>query len=203
MIEKTFCTTREAAKLLGISVRTTQLWVESGLLTAWKTAGGHRRVSRDSVLHLLHKAPTASAMPARRAQDQHLKVLVVEDDQDLLRLYQAKLALWPMAPRVSIARNGVEALVRVGREAPDFLISDLGMAEMDGFRMLHLLTAMPELAAMAIVVVSGLDAEEIARRGGVPKGIAVLPKPVPFNTLLDIAREIQARKLAEASATLP
>ena len=36
-IEKTFCTTREAADLLGVSVGTTQLWVENGLLAAWKT----------------------------------------------------------------------------------------------------------------------------------------------------------------------
>ena len=203
MIEKTFCTTREAAELLGISVRTTQLWVESGLLTAWKTAGGHRRVSRESVLSLLHKAPAATAVPARRAEDNQLKVLVVEDDQDLLRLYLTKLAQWPMGPKLSVASNGVEALVRLGREAPDFLIADLGMEEMDGFRMLHLLRAMPELAAMTIVVVSGLDAEEIARRGGVPTGIAVLPKPIPFNALLDIARDIQARKQAETSGMQP
>ena len=41
--------TREAAQLLGISLRTAQLWVESGVLRAWKTAGGHRRILRASV----------------------------------------------------------------------------------------------------------------------------------------------------------
>jgi excisionase family DNA binding protein len=55
-IEKTFCTTREAAALLGVSIGTVQLWVESDLLQAWKTAGGHRRVLRDSVDRLLHKS---------------------------------------------------------------------------------------------------------------------------------------------------
>ena len=43
------CTTREAAELLGVSLRTVQLWVDSGALQAWKTAGGHRRVSRQSI----------------------------------------------------------------------------------------------------------------------------------------------------------
>jgi len=43
------CTTREAAELLGVSLRTVQLWVDSGVLQAWKTAGGHRRVSRQSI----------------------------------------------------------------------------------------------------------------------------------------------------------
>ena len=43
-VEKVFCTTSEAATILAISVGTVQLWVDSGLLVAWKTAGGHRRV---------------------------------------------------------------------------------------------------------------------------------------------------------------
>ena len=55
-VEKSFCTTRQAADLLGVSVGTVQLWVENGLLKAWKTAGGHRRVIRDSVDALLHMA---------------------------------------------------------------------------------------------------------------------------------------------------
>ncbi|MCX7151170.1 MAG: response regulator [Proteobacteria bacterium] len=41
-IQKSFCTTREAARMLGISLSTAQLWVDSGLLQGWKTDGGHR-----------------------------------------------------------------------------------------------------------------------------------------------------------------
>jgi len=203
MIEKTFCTTSEAAKLLGVSVRTAQLWVESGLLTAWKTTGGHRRISRDSVERLLHKetATPTSFKPA--TPDNNLKVLIVEDDLNLLRLYQARLAQWPMSPKITVASNGIEALVMVGREAPDLLIADLNVPEMNGFHMLRLLKAIPSLASMSIVVVSGLDAKEIIRRGGVPESIPVLPKPIPFNALLDIARDIEARKLAEGARVLP
>lgn len=44
-----YCTTAEAARSLGVSIRTIQLWVDSGVLTAWKTVGGHRRILLDSV----------------------------------------------------------------------------------------------------------------------------------------------------------
>ena len=47
--QSAYCTTREAAELLGVSLTTAQLWVESGLLEAWKTEGGHRRIHRTSV----------------------------------------------------------------------------------------------------------------------------------------------------------
>jgi excisionase family DNA binding protein len=43
------CSTREAADRLGVSLRTVQLWSEAGLLRAWKTPGGHRRILTDSI----------------------------------------------------------------------------------------------------------------------------------------------------------
>ena len=46
-------TTSAAARLLGVAVSTTQLWLESGALPSWKTPGGHRRVRLSAVLKLL------------------------------------------------------------------------------------------------------------------------------------------------------
>ncbi|WP_323139832.1 GAF domain-containing protein [Massilia phyllosphaerae] len=46
-------TTASAARLLGVAVSTTQLWLESGALPSWKTPGGHRRVRLSAVLRLL------------------------------------------------------------------------------------------------------------------------------------------------------
>ena len=193
-IEKSFCTTREAATLLGVSVGTVQLWVESGLLQAWKTAGGHRRVMRDSLDRLLQKktvsadqnmAPATPVVDSRR-----LSVLVVEDDANLLRLYKAHLARWPMVPEVTVIDNAVAALLLIGRKCPDLLITDLNMAGMDGFNMLRVLRETPEITHTTIVVVSGLDTSEIAQRGGIPSGIEVLPKPIPFQRLLTIATGI-------------
>ena len=41
--------TMEVARLLGLAVRSIQLMVDRGELQAWKTPGGHRRISRESV----------------------------------------------------------------------------------------------------------------------------------------------------------
>ena len=50
---KDILTTADAAELLGVSVRTAQLWVESGQLPSWKTPGGHRRIPRQAVMDLI------------------------------------------------------------------------------------------------------------------------------------------------------
>src|SRR5687767_1807602 len=49
-MQKEVLTTAEAAKLLGVSVRTAQLLIENGPLKSWKTPGGHRRVYRADVM---------------------------------------------------------------------------------------------------------------------------------------------------------
>lgn len=204
LIEKSFCTTREAAVLLGVSVGTVQLWVESGLLKAWKTAGGHRRVLRDSVESLLRNVPSPSGSaqsPSKGAvmpnvsafagplgKSQRFTVLVVEDDVHLLRLYQVHLAKWPMAPEVITVSNAVAGLVMVGRCNPDLLITDLHMPGMDGFDMIRVLARLPEAATTTIVVVTGLDGADIQSRGGLPADVAVLSKPIPFDKLLSIAQ---------------
>ena len=190
-VQKSFCTTSEAATLLGVSVGTVQLWVESGLLQAWKTAGGHRRVLRDSVEGLLHKkpAPPPETVPAPR----RMRVLVVEDDANLLRLYGAQIARWPLATDVTLVDNSINALLHMGRGGPDLLISDLHMAGMDGFGMLKVLHEAPEMAYTKVVVVTGLDADEVKARGGVPPGVEVLAKPIPFARLLSIAQHASQR----------
>lgn len=59
------CTTREASKLLGVSLRTIQLWVDAKRLDAWKTPGGHRRITRRSLEDLFNKR----AQPACLARE--------------------------------------------------------------------------------------------------------------------------------------
>jgi excisionase family DNA binding protein len=196
-VEKSFCTTREAAALLGVSVGTVQLWVESGLLQAWKTAGGHRRVLRDSVEGLLHKKPSQSVPSGPTAQTapgpRRMSILVVEDDPNLLRLYQTQIANWPMQCDLTLIDNAITALLHMGRGGPDLLISDLHMPGMDGFGMLKVLHKAPETAYTKVVVVTGLDAAEVAARGGLPPDVEVLAKPIPFARLLLIAQGVRQR----------
>jgi excisionase family DNA binding protein len=202
-IEKSFCTSTEAARLLGVSVATVQLWTESGLLVAWKTEGGHRRIQRASVDSLLYRnagiaaiaAPDAPASSPRR----NLKVVAVDDDINLLRLYAVRIQAWSEQVQLQTFDNAYSALLAVGRQSPDLLLMDLHMPDLDGFAMLKILHLAPEMRATRTVVVSGLDADSIAARGGLPPGIEMLPKPVPFDRLEAIGQTLlQTRQAAPA-----
>ena len=194
-----YCTTREAAQLLGISLRTAQLWVENGQLEAWKTEGGHRRISRASVMRLLEgNAPpaqsadtAASGLPLDR-----IKVLVVEDDNILLKLYKSVLTSWKLPIDIVTANNGIEGLILIGRDAPDLMITDLSMPGMDGFQLINNLADSAFREGMEIVVVTGMDKTDIEAKGGLPKDVRLFPKPVPFVELHAIVSNLLARRAA-------
>jgi excisionase family DNA binding protein len=178
-----FCSTKEAASMLGVSHRTVQLWVESGVLQAWKTAGGHRRIALTSVNRLVDQRsqsmlPTG---PAQQAQGER-RVLLVDDDATLLRLYELEIGGWDEPMEIIKANNGFEALIKIGEAKPDLLISDLSMPGMDGFRMIRTLRADQAYCNMAIIVISGLDRATI-KSMGLPDDIPVFAKPVPFGEL--------------------
>jgi excisionase family DNA binding protein len=189
-----FCSTRQAADLIGVSHRTIQLWVENGALQAWKTAGGHRRITMASIQKLLDQrraavaAPPAAPAPVAAGRR---RVLIVDDEASLLRLYELEMSTWDMNLDIVKAANGFEALIRIGEQRPDILVSDLSMPGMDGFRMIRTLRADPAYARMAIIVVSGLDRPTVQAMG-LPEDVPFFPKPAPFAALRRAVEEVLA-----------
>lgn len=196
-VSNTYCTTREAAKTLGVSVRTVQVWVEKGLLRAWKTEGGHRRVDRESVvqiseLRLQGEDMRALPPPIDRTPviEERLKVLVVEDNNSLLRLYRLCLESWKLPIDVVTAPNAIEGLLLVGRVSPDLLVTDLNMPGLDGMTMVRTISHSPFREGMEIVVVTGLSQNEIEELGPFPADIKIFQKPIPFQKLKQICEDL-------------
>lgn len=185
------CTTRQAADLLGVSLRTVQLWVEEGVLPAWKTPGGHRRIARSAVEALIDERDRAVSEPPNTGHRQRgpLRLLVVEDEPDLLKLYRYQIEFWDTPIELVTAADGFEGLLRIGEESPDLVFTDLNMPGMDGFKMIRSLIEAQRMPPEHIVVVTALGQREIAARGGLPEGIRVFPKPIPFDELERIVQE--------------
>ena len=176
-----YITTHQAAEMLGLSRGTVQQMVESGVLVAWKTEGGHRRVSVASVKEQIRRRAASPSLP--RAQTPELSVLIAEDDVSLQKLYGMAIANWGMPVELKIVGNGFEGLVQIGQQPPDVLILDLMMPGMDGFEMIRTLRANPTLSAMDIIVVTGMSPDSVDDRGGLPSGTTLYSKPIPFHQL--------------------
>jgi excisionase family DNA binding protein len=141
-------TTSQAAKLLGISVRTAQLLVEGGSLTSWKTPGGHRRVYRADVMALMNHPPQPAA--ARSA------VVLVLAAPDRLPLYARTLSA-VAGSSAELFSDVYAASLALGSRLPAAVIVDLDddVAERSGF--LRNLSATPLLASVRVLVVGGSE----------------------------------------------
>jgi excisionase family DNA binding protein len=188
-----YFSTSQAAKLLGVSLGTVQNMVEEGVLDAWKTSGGHRRIRRESVMALLERRGGAQAATASNGRG--LSVLIAEDDGFMQNLYRKTMESWGLPLSIEIVGNGFDALLAVGQRVPDVLIVDLIMPGMDGFELVRTLHGNPALAGTDIIVVSSMSREEIGKRGTLPPDVPIYGKPVPFHELHGFFRAKNTQKL--------
>ncbi|UVW27206.1 diguanylate cyclase [Massilia sp. H6] len=111
------------------------------------------------------------------------KVLVVDDDA-INREVLGEL----LKPdyTVLLARNGAQALERAARHAPDLILLDVMMPDMDGFEVLRRLRAEAQTAHIAVIFISGLDRPEDEANGLKMGAADYITKP--FNPSVVMAR---------------
>ena len=167
------CSTREAARLLGISVRTAQLWVEEGRLQAWKTPGGHRRILMGSVGRLLDEQQRAGI--TRHAP---FGVLLLRENPDERQALQQQLEDVLSDCVVIGVGDGFEGLIRMGEMAPRVVITDLGVTGLDFFRMIDALIVHAKDRAMLVVVLVASEADRIGVRQRLPDEVVIVGTPL-------------------------
>ena len=90
------------------------------------------------------------------------KVLIADDDainrQVLAELLKPEYT-------VLLAKNGEQALERAARHAPDLILLDVMMPDLDGYEVLRRLRADPQLEQIAVIFISGLDRPEDEANG--------------------------------------
>jgi CheY-like chemotaxis protein len=105
-------------------------------------------------------------------------VLVVEDDPTLRELYRS--ALRGAGYAVVAVADGLDALRRVERDAPDAVVLDLALPRLGGRDVQKELKSAPDTKHIPIVVVSGTDTSDLD-----PADFAcVLNKPIDVDTLI-------------------
>jgi len=124
------CTTSEAARRLGLSSTTVQVMVERGELMAWRTRGGHRRISVASVDAIRRQRGVLG--DKFRSDPATLCVLVVESAGDTAGAYTGLIRGWAWPINVLTAADSLEAVLMIERYRPSVVILDLTALGLDG-----------------------------------------------------------------------
>lgn len=178
--------TRDVAALLGMAVRSVQLMVDRGELSAWRTPGGHRRISRASVdAWLARRAEGAGAAPRQAAPALGLpsasarrrRLLYIEDSRHFQKLVSLLLQQRYPQLEVHLADDGFAGLAMAGQLQPELLLVDLLLPGLDGATLISSLRSQPAFAASRLIVVTSLEAQDLAPYAFALQGVPVVHKP--------------------------
>lgn len=121
-------------------------------------------------------------------------ILIVDDDQFLLNMYQTKFE--KSGFDVTVAASAAEALAKLGENLrPDAILLDIVMPTMDGFQFLEKLSAENIARGTAVIVLSnqGGDADrERAKKLGVA-GYIVKASTIPSEVVSETRRVLESR----------
>lgn len=95
--------------------------------------------------------------------DTPAKILIVEDDRYISKMYQLKLSLDGFD--VQLADNGRIGIEKAKEFKPDIVLTDILMPEMDGFDVIKALKADTELVTIPILIMSNLGQEDHIKKG--------------------------------------
>ena len=128
--------------------------------------------------------------------DDNYKVLVVEDNPELLMLMQQLLKSYY---RVYIAHNGAEALKIVHSKEIDLIVSDVMMPEMDGYELTRTIKGDANYNHLPIILLTAKTQEEDEEEGLEAGADEFLTKPFRLKDLkLRIDNIIENRKRMHA-----
>lgn len=110
------------------------------------------------------------------------KVLVVDDSLSVRKVVQR--ALESKRIEVLSAASGTEAMEQIGREAPDLIVCDVIMPDMDGYQICDFVKKHPTLGHTPVLLISGIVNSTVLERAGKVRSDDVMRKPFAADELL-------------------
>ncbi len=100
------------------------------------------------------------------------KILVVEDDPQMSRMYQRVFQL--AGHEIQTAADGEEGLVKVKERTPELILLDIMMPKVNGMEVLSRLKADPQTADIPVIMLTNVSSgtleaaqEAVAKKGAV------------------------------------
>lgn len=120
------------------------------------------------------------------------EILLVEDDP-LVREIFAK-ALSRSGYRVTVARDGLQAMHQLWKRAPDLIVLDLALPVLPGLEVLRRLHETDGATAPPVLVVTARSEADLAERAHAYGAAGCLQKPIRTRTLIDTIGELLDRE---------
>ena len=178
---KTVFTTGEAAKICKVSQQTIIRCFDSGQLKGFRVPGSRfRRIPREQLFAFMRD----NGIPTDALESGKRKVLVVDDDQDLVDLIVDMLEKDGRF-EVKSVNNGFGAGVMLKEYRPDLIVLDVMLPDINGKQVCQLVRSDKAMDDVRIVCISGMvEADKVEDLKGAGAN-DFLQKPFEVETLID------------------
>jgi excisionase family DNA binding protein len=176
----------QAATYLGVAQSTVRKWSDGGRLSAFYTPGGHRRFRRGDLDAFLAGSSGGTATAEKAL------VLIVDDDEQLREFIRVNLEMDGYAVRE--AASAEEGLAALEEQAPDLVLLDVMMPQVDGFEMLRRMQEQHGLGSVPVIMFSGKVDEETAGRAAREGAQAFIGKPFDPQALIESTKQLLSRR---------
>jgi excisionase family DNA binding protein len=178
---KTVFTTGEAAKICKVSQQTIIRCFDSGQLKGFRVPGSRfRRIPREQLFAFMRD----NGIPTDALESGKRKILVVDDDQDLVDLIVDMLEKDGRF-EVKSVNNGFGAGVMLKEYRPDLIVLDVMLPDINGKQVCQLVRSDKAMDDVRIVCISGMveaDKVEDLKAAGAND---FLQKPFEVEALID------------------
>jgi CheY-like chemotaxis protein len=149
------------AGMLSVDPGSVANWIDRGLLNAYRTPGGHRRVVRDDLLSFLrsHKMPVPASLAGR-----HKRILVVDDEPSITQMITRAVKRSHPELEVGEAHDGFKAGTMVATFKPDVVILDLKMPGVDGFEVSRMIKSQQATQHIEILAMTAYPSSASEKR---------------------------------------
>ncbi len=145
-------TTGEAAEVCQVSQQTIIRCFDAGRLKGFRVPGSRfRRIPREELLRFMK----SNGIPADRLDSGKRRILVVDDDEQIVELFSDVLARDGRF-EVRTAATGYDAGVATQDFRPDLMILDYMLPDVNGNVVCQTVRKNPDLEGMKIIIVSGV-----------------------------------------------
>src|SRR5216684_3033976 len=178
---KTVFTTGEAAKICKVSQQTIIRCFDSGQLKGFRVSRSRfRRIPRDQLFHFMRD----NGIPTDALESGKRKVLLVDDDQELVELITDVLARDGRF-EVRTANNGFDAGMMVKEYRPDLIVLDVMLPDINGKEVCHRVRADSTLEDVRILCISGMIEDDKIQELKLSGADDFLHKPFDIEELID------------------
>ena len=129
------------------------------------------------------------------------KVLVVDDSLSVRKVVQR--ALESRRIEVLSAASGSEALEQIGREAPDLIVCDVIMPDMDGYQICDFVKKHETLGHTPVLLISGIVNGTVLERAAKVRSDDVMRKPFAAEELLQRIESLLAAQSRPPAVVAP